>query len=207
MKTSKRTKASRAVILDRDGVINEMVYNPEFGTVDSPFNPKEFKLRTEVAKALKLFKKLGFLIVVVSNQPGIAKGKTSLKLFKKINKKMKDELAKEGAHLDGVYYCLHHPDASQVKIKKYLKNCNCRKPKPGLLLKAAKDLNIDLSKSYMIGDGLIDVQAGKRAGCKTIFLGNLKNYWCEAMEKRKIKPDFVARNLLEAVKIIKKVEK
>ena len=204
MKTSKRSKKRKAVILDKDGVINEMVYNSEFGTVDSPLNPKEFKLLNGVAKAIKLFKKMGFLVIAASNQPAVAKGKMSLELLAEIDKKMKKELSKGGAHLDGVYYCLHHPDKSQVKIKKYLKNCNCRKPKPGLILKAAKELNIDLSKSYMIGDGLIDVEAGERAGCKTIFLGNLKNYWCEAMQKRKIKPDFVAKNLLEAVKIIKK---
>ena len=193
----------KAVILDKDGVINEMVYNPEFGTVDSPLNPKEFRLIDGVAKAINLFKKIGFLVIVASNQPAVAKGKMGLELLAEIDKKMKKELAKGGAYLDGVYYCLHHPDPEQVKVKKYLKNCNCRKPKPGLLLKAAKELNIDLSKSYMIGDGLIDIQAGKRAGCKTIFLGNLKNYWCEAMEKQKIKPDFVAKNLLETAKIIK----
>ena len=200
----KKPKMKKALFLDKDGVINEMVYNPEFGTIDSPLSPREFKLVEGAIRAIKLFNKLGFLTVVVSNQPAVAKGKMTLGLLAEIDKKMKTELAKGGAHLDGVYYCLHHPDKSQVKIKKYLKNCNCRKPKPGLILKAAKELNIDLSKSYMIGDGLIDVEAGERAGCKTIFLGNLKNYWCEAMQKRKIKPDFVAKNLLEAVKIIKK---
>ena len=203
----KRPKKKKAVFLDRDGVTNEMVYNPEFGTIDSPLNPKEFKLIEGVANAIKLFKKIGFLVIVASNQPAVAKGKMTLGLLTEIDKKMKRGLAKEGAHLDGIYYCLHHPDASQVKVKKYFKNCNCRKPRPGLLLKTAKDLNIDLSKSYMIGDGLIDVQAGKEAGCKTVFLGNLKSYYCEAMTKQKIKPDFVAKNLLEAVKIIKKVEK
>jgi len=207
MKTSKRSKKRKAVILDKDGVINEMVYNSEFGTVDSPLNPKEFKLLNGVAKAIKLFKKMGFLVIAASNQPAVAKGKMSLELLAEIDKKMKKELSKGGAHLDGVYYCLHHPDASQVKVKKYLKNCNCRKPKPGLLLKAAKDLNIDLSKSFVVGDGLTDIQVGKAAGCKTIFLGNLKSYYYEAMQKRNLKPDFVTKNLLEAVEIIKKVEK
>lgn len=203
---SKKNKTRKAVFLDRDGVINEMVYNPEFGIVDSPLNPREFKLLAGVAEAVKLFKGIGFLTVVVSNQPGVAKGKMSLELLERIDKKMKGELAKREAHLDGVYYCLHHPDPQQVKVKKYLKNCDCRKPKPGLLLKAAKDLNIDLSKSYMIGDGLIDIEAGKQAGCKTIFLGNLKPYWYKTMRKRRLKPDFIASNLLEALKIIKRSE-
>lgn len=197
-------KKNKAIFLDRDGVICEMVYNPEFGTIDSPLNPEEFKLLPGVAEALKLFKKMGFLTVVVSNQPVVAKGKTSLPLLEKIDKKMKRELAEKKAQLDAVYYCLHHPDPRQVKVKKYLKNCNCRKPKPGLILKAAKDLNISLPKSYMIGDGLTDIQAGKRAGCKTVFIGSLKSYYCEAMQKLKLKPNFAAKNLLEAAEIIKK---
>ena len=195
---------NKAIFLDRDGVICEMVYNREFGTIDSPLNPKEFKLLPGASQAIKLFKKLGYLVVVVSNQPGVAKGKMTLELLGKIDKKMKRELKKNGATLDAVYYCLHHPDSKQVKVRKYLKNCNCRKPKPGLILKAAKDFNIDLKKSFVIGDGLTDIQAGKRAGCKTIFLGSLKSYYCEAMQKRESKPDFVAKNLLESVKIIKK---
>ncbi|KPJ56634.1 hypothetical protein AMJ49_04415 [Parcubacteria bacterium DG_74_2] len=203
----KKYKIRKAIILDRDGTINEMVYNPEFGTIDSPLNSKEFKLLKNIGQAISLLNKMGFLVVVASNQPAVAKGKISLDLLEKINKKMKKELAKDGVRLDAIYYCFHHSDVLQVKVKEYLKNCSCRKPKPGLLLKAAKDLDIDLSKSYMIGDGLTDIQAGKRAGCKTIFLGDLKSYYCEAMTKRKLKPDFIAKNLLEVVKIIKKVEK
>jgi len=198
---------NKAIFLDRDGVINEMVYNPEFGTVDSPLNPKEFRLVNKIAEAIKSLKKIGFLVVVVSNQPAVAKGKMSLNLLEKITEKMKRELRKRGTQLDGIYLCLHHPDSSQVKIRKYLKNCDCRKPKPGLVLKAARDLNIDLSKSFMIGDGLTDIQAGKRAGCKTIFLGDLKPNLSKLMGKQKIKPDFVAKNPLEIVKIIKKVVK
>lgn len=207
MKKLKKAKLKKAIILDRDGVINEMVYNPEFGTVDSPLNPKEFKLLKGVAGAIKLFRKMGFFVVVASNQPIIAKGKTNFQLFKKIDDKMKRELKRRRTYLDGIYYCFHHPDKTQVKVKKYFKNCNCRKPKPGLLLMAAKDLGFNLKESYIIGDGVNDIQAGKAAGCKTIFLGTKKAYLCEAMEKRKIKPDFIVKNLVGAVKIIKKVEK
>lgn len=193
---------NKAVFLDRDGVINEMVYNPEFGTIDSPLNPGEFVLIKGVAEAIKIFKERKFLVVAVSNQPPVAKGKMTLMLLNQITRKMKNELKKSGAKLDGVYYCLHHSDPDQVKIKKYLKKCDCRKPKPGLLLKAAKDLKIDLSKSFMIGDGLTDIEAGKAAGCKTIFLGSLKAYYIEAMNKKNIKPDFIAKNLFEAAKMI-----
>ena len=195
---------NKAVFLDRDGVINEMVYNPDFGTIDCPLNPKEFKLLPGVAKAVKLINEMGFLAIVISNQPCVSKGKISLKLLEEINKKLERELAKEGACLDGIYYCFHHPDSSQVKVKKYLKKCGCRKPMPGLLLEAAKEMNVVLSKSYMIGDGFTDIQAGKRAGCKTIFLGHLRPSWCIPKEALKVKPHFRAKNLLSAIKLIKK---
>ena len=197
---------TKAVFLDRDGVINKIVYSSEFGIVDSPKNPAEFDLFDGVGEAVKFFKEIGFLVIIVSNQPGVAKGKMSLELLEEITKKMKRELAQKGAYLDGVYYCLHHPDSSQVKIKKYLKNCNCRKPKPGLLLKAAKELDIDLTKSYIVGDGLTDIQAGRQAGCRTIFLGNLKCEICREMAKQKIKPDYIVSDLSSAARIIQKVE-
>jgi len=204
MKTLKRLKLKKAIILDRDGVINEMVYNPRFGTIDSPLNPKELKILKGADRAIELFREMGFLVVVASNQPIIAKGKTSQELFKKIDDKIKRELKRRGTFLDGIYYCFHHPDRVQVKVKKYLKICGCRKPRPGLLLRAARELNFNLKKSFMIGDGLTDIQAGKAAGCKTIFLGTKKAYLWEAMNSNKIRPDFIAKNLLEAVKIIKK---
>lgn len=197
---------NKAVFLDRDGVVNEMVYNPEFGLVDSPLNPEEFKLRPNVALIIKILREMNFKVIVISNQPGIAKGKMDCKILKAIDNKMKQELFKEGACLDGVYYCLHHPDVLQVKVKRYLKKCNCRKPQSGLLLKAAKKHNIDLLKSYMVGDGITDICAGQKAGCQSIFLGNLNSYWYEAMRRYETKPDFVAKNILEILKIIKKLK-
>jgi len=193
----------KAVFLDRDGVINAMVYNPDYGIVDSPINPEEFKLLPGVGKAIKRIEEMGFLTLVISNQPGIAKGKLSLKVLEAIDKKMKEELAEFGARLDRIYYCLHHPEAIK---KEYRKNCPCRKPNPGLLLKAAEELQISLNSSYMIGDGLTDIQAGERAGCKTILLGRLKCDLCRLMEDLEVKPDLIASNLARAVKLIEKLE-
>jgi D-glycero-D-manno-heptose 1,7-bisphosphate phosphatase len=112
---------------------------------------------------------------------------------------MHRELAQAGAHLDAVYYCLHHPEAL---LEEYWVTCNCRKPKPGLLQKAAEELDIDLEASYMIGDGLTDVLAGKGVGCTTIFLGNCKCETCNVMDELDARPDFLAPNLLEAVRLI-----
>ncbi len=163
-------KKNRAIFFDRDGVINELVYHPKFRAFESPLSSKEFKLKKGISLVMKILKEMGFLLIVISNQPSIAKGKMTLRQLNDINKKMRKQLAKKEVYLDAIYYCLHHPDPKQVKNKKYLKKCKCRKPKPGLLFKASQDFHIDLSKSFMIGDTLNDIRAGKQAKCKTILL-------------------------------------
>jgi len=190
---------NRAVFLDRDGVINELIYYPEQGIVDSPFTAGQFKLIPGVCEAINKFHALGFKVIVVSNQPGVAKGYLSEDTFEKIREKMKVKLAKQGSFVDGEYYCFHHPEA---KVERLKVNCECRKPKPGLLLQAAKDMDIDLSQSWMIGDGLTDVKAGKSAGCKTILLGKMKCELCRLMDKMDAHPDFIAPNLLEAARLV-----
>jgi len=192
---------NKAVFLDRDGVINEIVYHKEMGIVDSPFTVEQFKLLPDVGKAINKFHELGFKVILISNQPGVAKDHHDLDELEKIKNKMRDELAKEGAEFDAEYYCLHHPDA---KIEKYKEICDCRKPKPGLILRAAKDHDIDLSKSWMIGDGINDIQAGQAAGLKTIFIGRLKCDICKLLEEEGAKPDFIAPNLYKTSIITEK---
>jgi len=193
----------RAIFLDRDGVINALVYNREHGFVDSPSNPEQFQLLPGVGEAIKLINEMEFLVLVVSNQPGVAKGKLTLQLLDAITQKMKDELAVHDAYLDRIYYCLHHPDAT---LPEYKINCNCRKPKPGLLIKGCEEFNISPETSYLIGDGLTDIQAGKSIGCKTILLGKPKCDLCRLIDEIRVKPDFIAPNLLEAVRLIQKLE-
>lgn len=190
----------RAIFLDRDGSINGMVYNPEFGVVDSPQNADEFQLLPGVPEAIQMINDMDFLAVVVSNQPGIAKGKYTPAILEAVTDKMHRQLAEAGARLDAVYYCLHHPEAV---LEKYRIFCDCRKPKPGLLRRAASQLGIDMRASYMIGDGLTDVLAGKAAGCTTILLGNHKCEICRMMEELNAWPDLRAASLLEAVRIIR----
>ncbi|KYK22482.1 hypothetical protein AYK24_02080 [Thermoplasmatales archaeon SG8-52-4] len=191
----------KAVFIDRDGVINELVYHTEMGIVDSPFTVEQFKLLPSVGKAINKFHDLDFLVILISNQPGQAKNHYSIEVFKKIKEKMKKELEKDKAKIDAEYYCFHHPDA---KNKKYKKICNCRKPKPGMILQAAKDYDVDLSKSWMIGDGINDIQAGEKAGCKTILIGIMKCDFCKIMEDVSVKPNFVAPNLYKASLVIEK---
>ena len=189
----------KAIFLDRDGVINELIYYQEQGIIDSPFTVEQFRLLPGVSEAIRKLHEMDYKVVLVSNQPGVAKGHMSEQTFDKIKQKMKEELAKEGAFLDGEYYCLHHPEA---KVERLAVNCECRKPKPGLLLIAAKEMGIDLSQSWMIGDGLTDVKAGKGAGTRTILLGRMKCELCQLMDEQDAKPDSMCSNLLEVTKMI-----
>ena len=188
-----------AVFLDRDGVINEMVYNPEFGLVDSPANPKEFTLLPGVGDAVRKLNLMGVLVIVVSNQPGVAKGRYSLALHNAMTEKMHLGLDQAGAKLDAVYYCLHHPEA---KLAEYRKVCECRKPKPGMLMKAAQDWNINLQISYLIGDGITDMAAGQAVRVSTLFISSYKPYILEELDKQNVHPDIIISSLADAVGIL-----
>lgn len=149
----------KAIFLDRDGTINKMV-----GFVTKP---EQFELIEGAAEAIKAINKSGYLAIVVTNQPVIARGDCTFEELQTIHDKMETELGKVGAFVDAIYVCPHHTDKGfEGERPEYKCNCNCRKPKPGLLLQAAKDFNIDLSESYMIGDSHRDVEAGENAGVK-----------------------------------------
>ena len=195
---------NRAVFLDRDGVINAMVYNTEFGLVDSPANPGEFRLLPDVVEAIHAINQMGFLAVVISNQPGIAKGKFSPALLEAMTGKMIQELAKGQARIDAVYYCYHHPEG---QVEEYRQVCECRKPKPGMILKAARELNIVLEQSYFIGDGITDIQAGQAAGTTTMLVyPSSKCNICSELSNRNVRPDHIVDSLFKAVKRIEELE-
>lgn len=157
-------KKQKAIFLDRDGTINKYV-----GFLK---NIDEFKLLDGVAEAIGKINRSGYLAIVVTNQPVIARGEVTWDELQKIHNKMETLLGLEGAYLDGIYFCPHHQhkgyagEVSELKI-----DCNCRKPKPGMLLEAKEDFNIELSESWMIGDGENDIKAGQAAGCKTALIG------------------------------------
>ena len=154
----------KAVFLDRDGTINEYV-----GFLR---NIDDFKLIGGVAEAVKKINQSGYLAIVVTNQPVIARGEVSLEELQEIHNKMETLLGQEGAYLDAIFYCPHHPDKGFVGERpEYKMECDCRKPKPGMLLTAAEKYNIDLGQSYMVGDGKNDMEAGRAAGCKLAYIG------------------------------------
>ena len=154
----------KAVFLDRDGTINKYV-----GFLR---NVDEFELMPGVAEAIRKINNSGYLAIVVTNQPVIARGEVTVPELQLIHNKMETLLGAEGAYLDAIYYCPHHPHKGyEGEIPELKIDCDCRKPKPGMLIRAAEDFNIDLSNSWMIGDGENDVKAGKAARCKTALIG------------------------------------
>lgn len=155
----------KAIFLDRDGTINKYV-----GFLR---NIDDFELIDGVAQAIKKINASGYLAIVVTNQPVIARGEVTVPQLQEIHNKMETLLGLEGAYLDAIYYCPHHPHKGYAGEVPELKiDCDCRKPKPGMLLKAAKDFNIDLNQSYMVGDGENDVKAGITAGCRSVLLSS-----------------------------------
>lgn len=143
---------TRAVFLDRDGTIARDVHYCR--------RPEDLELLPTVPKAIRLLGESGFKVVVITNQSGIARGYFSEETLEQIHRKMRDDLARKGASVDAIYYCPHHPDD----------NCECRKPKTELFLKAARDLGIDLGSSYVVGDMQMDISAGKALGCRTVLV-------------------------------------
>lgn len=153
----------KAIFLDRDGTINKYI-----GFLR---NIDDFELIDGVAEAIRKINESGYLAIVVTNQPVIARGEVSFEELEEIHNKMETLLGKEGAYVDAIYYCPHHPHKGYEGERPELKlDCECRKPKPGMLLKAAGKFNIDLENSWMIGDGENDIKAGINAGCKTALI-------------------------------------
>ena len=190
----------RAVFLDRDGVINALIYHKDASVVDSPFMPSQFRVLPRVPEAIRLMNKLGLVVVVVSNQPGIAKKHFGAATLSEFDRKLNASLRAAAATIDAVYYCLHHPEA---QIKSLRRRCACRKPGIGMLVRAARELGLSLAESYMVGDGLTDIEAGNRAGCRTIFIGRWKCEHCGFIHPPTLQPTYVAKNLWEAAQLIK----
>ena len=195
----------KAVFIDRDGVIcvdKDLTYRKE-----------EIELIPRAAEAIKLLNDNDYFAIVITNQPVVARGLCSIAELKDINKNLESLLFKHaGARLDRIYYCPHHPNP-KGKIganginRDYVKECECRKPKPGMILQAGRDFGLDLSNSFMIGDKLGDIESGVRAGCKTVLVktgyggkgGEEPVYMCT--------PTFESENLYTAVEYIIMTEK
>jgi len=181
---------NRAIFLDRDGVVN----------VEKNFvlSPEEMELINEAPEAIRKINDSVFLAVVITNQSAVARNLISLDELDRIHQKMMDDLKAQGAYLDGIYYCPHHPGYDKSKGNSlFIQDCYCRKPKPGMLEQAAEELNLDLKNSVLIGDAERDILAGKEAGCTTIGVRTGRN-----IETFSVKPDYTFDNILRAVEFV-----
>ncbi len=180
---------NRAIFLDKDGTLVENV----------PYNvdPSLIALSWQAGPGLQVFRQLGYKLIVVSNQSGVARGLFTESALAGVSRRLGELLAQYGVTLDGFYYCPHSPEGV---VGRYAVSCTCRKPMPGMLLRAAREHDIDLARSWMIGDILHDIEAGQRAGCKTVLIDNGNETEWDVSALRQ--PHLVAPDLLEAAAVI-----
>src|SRR3989338_5019263 len=181
-------KKKKAIFLDRDGVINR--------EVDNLKSINQLRLLPYVSQAIKKFNQSGFLVIVITNQPVIARGWIDEIELQNIHKELVNRLKKRGTKIDAIYYCPHHPNAN---LTKYRKDCQDRKPNIGLIKKAVNDFNISLKDSFLVGDTTSDIQTAKNAGVKSILV---KTGYAGNDKKFKVIPNYSAKNLDEAANLI-----
>ena len=182
-----------AVFIDRDGTISE-----EVGYVN---HPSRFRVFPYSAEAIRILNNNDWLAIVITNQAGVARGYFSEELIASVHDRLKSDL--ENGKLDAIYYCAHHPSVGEPP---YRFDCDCRKPKPGLIERAAKDFEIEVGASWMVGDRYSDIELARNAGLRSAFVlsGYGRGEWEYQRNTWKYEPDLVCENLLEAVKVIVK---
>lgn len=183
---------NRALFLDRDGVLDELVFYPSHGEWESPRHVRDLKMRPAVAEALKRASAAGWLLFVITNQPSYAKGKCPLEDLQEVHAQVLDALKRDGVMITADSICYHHPDS---KLEGF-GACQCRKPSPFFIQQAAKTYDIDLRRSWMVGDQDTDVVTGINAGCRTALL----NYEHSADKRGSRKPDLTCADLADFVR-------
>lgn len=179
--------------MDRDGVINELVWDARDRQFESPYRAADVRLIEGVPAALARLANHGFVLVVVSNQPGAAKRKATRAELAETHQRIVELLADDGVAVDDWRYCLHHPDGDDPELRR---DCECRKPKPGMIRDAAADLDLDLERSWLIGDADRDVEAAARAGCRAVLVEYPNSRW---RRQGTVDPQIVAADLQQAV--------
>jgi D-glycero-D-manno-heptose 1,7-bisphosphate phosphatase len=182
-----------AVFIDRDGTISE-----EVGYIN---HPSHFRVFPYAARAIKLLNDRGWLAVIITNQAGVARGYFSETMIQTVHDNLQQNLRDEGARVDAIYYCAHHPSVGEAP---YRQDCDCRKPKPGLVNQAAKDLSIALEHSWMVGDRYSDIELARNAGVRAalVLSGYGRGEWESQRASWEYQPDLVSEDLLEAVTAI-----
>jgi len=197
---------NKALFLDRDGVIIQMYYDTTLGIVDTPLTPQQVTFVPHILSFLKTAQELGFLLIVISNQPGVALKKVSKKDFDSMEQKILSTLTKHDIKINHVYYCPHHPFA---KIQKYKKACNCRKPNTQLIKKAISAYDVDIENSWLVGDSIFDIVAGTRMKLKTMLIARIQETeYLRIVEEQlgDIKPTVLVKDLKHATEILRTYE-
>ena len=181
----------RAIFIDRDGTISE-----EVGYIN---HPSRYRVFPFAAEAIKMLNEVGWLAVLVTNQAGVARGYFKEAMIGEVHSILEQELAREGAKLDAIFYCPHHPSVGELP---YRHDCDCRKPKPGLIREAARRFDINLADSWMVGDRYGDIELARNAGVRSAFVltGYGRGEWEHQRDAWQHQPDLVAENLLQAVR-------
>jgi len=197
---SKNNNLRPAVFIDRDGTLNKVLYDKE-GREESPFRPEDLVLLPGAGEFTRKVREAGYLAVLATNQPGVAKGKVTIAGLDRVHQHLLELLAQDGGGLDEICYCPHHPVGVAGVPPDFVRVCECRKPAPGMLVKAAGELEIDLARSWMVGDKWLDVKAGQAAGCRTILLP-APAVTTTPPSPDPVEPTAFANNLHEALRII-----
>ena len=187
--------ANKAVFLDRD---HTLIEDPGYIS-----DPSSVRLLPGVELAMKSLAQVGYKLIVVTNQSGVARGLLTEDALEKIHTEMRRQLSEKGAHLDAIYYCPYHPEGT---VEGYAEDSELRKPHPGMLLRGAQEFGIDLSQSWMVGDSPRDIEAGYRAGCRTIRLRTRPSAGIGGVEDEDVQADFTVRNLVDAARVILRSE-
>lgn len=184
---------SRAVFLDRDGVLVEILRDAELGVLYTAFHPDQLRPTRDAALLVERLRSAGYDCVVVSNQPGPAKGHFPLAQLERMNARLRELIG-----VDAIYCCPHHPEGGAGGDPALVKACDCRKPRPGMIFQATRDRGIDLSRSVMIGDSVDDVRAGNSAGVRTVLINGGR---CELCPNRggSVAPDAIVQSFADAV--------
>lgn len=186
-------RTGRAIFLDRDGTLVHPRHYPS--------RPADLRLYDGIGPELRALRRMGFRLVVITNQSGLARGFFTVADLDRMHAHLRSRLAAQGVWLDGVYYCPHHPDGV---VPGLARRCDCRKPAPGMLLRAADELRLSLADSWLVGDILDDVEAGHRAGCRSVLVDLGTESTPSAPERR---PDYIARDTRHALRLIRSIER
>jgi D-glycero-D-manno-heptose 1,7-bisphosphate phosphatase len=186
---------NRALFLDRDGILDELVFYPSHGEWESPRTLHDLRMVEGIAEPLRRIAAAGWLLVIITNQPSYAKGKTPKEDLIEVHEAVLASLASDGVKIDRSYLCFHHPDASVAELRV---RCDCRKPGIASLVAAAAELNIDLEQSWMAGDQDSDLACGRAAGCRVALIENEQS----ANKRGNIAPDVRCRDLAELARVL-----